>query len=69
VGGEETEQYELAAGDSARIGTVGVRVAVRVRATVQVRNAFGNLTREREEIVLRVPHTELEVASAGGGAR
>ena len=65
-GGTQTDEdreagvIRLSPGDTARIGIAGLRIAVRVRATVQIRNAFGNFTRVREELTLRVPHTELE---------
>ncbi|UJR81245.1 NADH-quinone oxidoreductase subunit L [Sandaracinus amylolyticus] len=65
-GGTQTDEdreagtFRLSPGDTARIGLAGLRIAVRARATVQVRNVFGNFTRAREELTLRVPHTELE---------
>ena len=56
----EARLFRLSPGDSARLGIANIRIAVRARATVQGRNAFGNFTRAHEELTLRVSHTELE---------
>jgi NADH-quinone oxidoreductase subunit L len=57
---DEEGNFRLAPGDTVRIGPVTMHIDVRVRATVQVRNAFGNVTRGREDMTLRVPHMALE---------
>jgi NADH-quinone oxidoreductase subunit L len=64
----EQNRFELSLGDMARVGDLTVRIAARVRATVEVRNAFGNLTRRGAEVTVRVPHTELERLAAAGAA-
>ncbi len=67
---DDNQRYRLAPGDSARIGAFTVRIALRARATVQVRSVFGNLTRTHSDLTLNVPHTELEpVADAASGHR
>src|SRR5687767_8134111 len=37
---DEEQEFELSPDDVAHIGTASVRIAVRVRATIEVRNAF-----------------------------
>jgi NADH-quinone oxidoreductase subunit L len=73
VGGErsspEQNEFELDLGDVARIGGASIRIAARVRATVEVRSAFGNLGHASSTVTVRVPHTELEMANALGSAR
>ncbi len=76
VGGErstlEHHDFDLDAGDVARIGSASIRIAARVRGTVEVRNPFGNLGHASSTVTVRVPHTELEMATAArthGGAR
>ena len=64
----QTEEFSMSAGDTAFIGRVPVRIAPVVRATLEVRNSFGNRDRETVEIVLGavVPPTQ-EVARAEVG--
>ncbi|MDQ3033845.1 MAG: NADH-quinone oxidoreductase subunit L [Myxococcota bacterium] len=65
----DDDTFELSPGDTMRLGIATLRIAVRVRGRVEVRNAFGNLTRATEELTVRVPHTELEpIASIRTGA-
>jgi NADH-quinone oxidoreductase subunit L len=59
---DEEKRFELSVGDTARVGDTVVRIAARVRATVEVRNVFENLTRERAEVTVRLPRMVLEVA-------
>jgi proton-translocating NADH-quinone oxidoreductase chain L len=64
----DDDVFELSPGDNARIGIATLRIAVRVRGRVEVRNAFGNLTHASEELTLRIPHTELEPIAAASPA-
>ena len=47
-----TEPFTLAVGESAFIGMVPVRVAPVARVTVEVRNVFGHVASDTEEVVL-----------------
>ena len=53
-------------GEGASIGPWRLRVAARVRATVEVRSAFGSVSRVSEEAVVTLPRTAIELAAAGG---
>jgi len=59
-GGEATEEERLGPGDQVQVGSLNVRIGAVVRATLEVRNSFGNTARETEEVVITP-------AVAGGG--
>ena len=62
----EDHEFDMDAGDVARISGTTVRIGARVCATVETRSAFGNLSHTRECMTVRVPHTEMApMASAG----
>ncbi len=66
----EDGTYELSPGDVVRAGDVVIRIAARVHARVEVRNAFGNLTRADAAMTLRIPPTPSErIASSRAHAR
>jgi hypothetical protein len=52
-GGEAQEEEELSVGDTVQVGAVNVRVGGVVRGRVVVRNAFGNVSEQTEEVVIR----------------
>lgn len=65
-----TEEFEMRAGQSAFIGRVPIRIAPVVEATLEVRNTFGNLSRQSVEIVLtEATEAPEEVARAGVGSQ
>jgi NADH-quinone oxidoreductase subunit L len=53
---------ELRLGDSVSIGPWRLRVSARVQATVEVRSAFGAVTREHEAVVVDMTAPSLELA-------
>jgi hypothetical protein len=63
----------LRPGEVAQVGSAIVRVGAVVRATVQVRNAFGYEVEQRLDIVVQPPRPPAEggqaTAAAGGGVR
>ena len=68
-GGEATEEERVTPGDIVQVGSLNVRVAAVVRATLEVRNSFGNVARETEEIVIQpAGGAPAEVAALEGGA-
>ena len=64
----EEQEFELVPGDAARLGLASVRIAVRARATVEVRNVFGNLGHASAEVTLRVPRTQVDSVASLGSA-
>lgn len=52
AGQEPVERVELGVGEATRLGMAMVRAAPVVRATVEVRNAFGNVARESVDVIL-----------------
>jgi hypothetical protein len=71
--GEATEEERLDPGDVVQVGSTTVRIGAVVRATLEVKNPFGNVARQTEEIVIQPTSAGREVAAlraAGrGGAR
>jgi hypothetical protein len=69
-GGEATEEERLRPGDIVQVGSLNVRVGAVVRATLEVRNTFGNIARQTEEIVIQPSGgSPAEVAALEGGAQ
>jgi NADH-quinone oxidoreductase subunit L len=67
VAGEEvTEPVRLAAGDTIQLGMASARVAVVVRGTVRVTNAFGNTVEDEAEVVIEPAPGGTEQAALGG---
>lgn len=54
-GQARTEEFWLEAGQSALVGRTSIHIAPVVRATVEVRNAFGNVDRETVDVTLFDP--------------
>lgn len=54
-GQERVEEFWLEPGQSALVGRTSIHIAPVVRATVEVRNAFGNVARETVDITLFDP--------------
>ena len=68
---DESEQVELAPGARVDIGLAHIFVSAGVRATVEVRNSFGYVSRKSINISLKTPPTTEEHAALGreGGAQ
>ncbi len=56
------ERIELSYGESTRLGLAAVRAVPVVRATVEVRNAFGNVASETVDVVLDASTSEAHAA-------
>lgn len=65
----EATTVRLAAGDTANIGNATLRVAVRARASLEVRNVFGNRAHASENLTLRVEQMTLEQLAENGAHR
>jgi proton-translocating NADH-quinone oxidoreductase chain L len=65
AGGEEGV-HALRLGETATMGPWRLRIAARVQATVEVRSAFGAVTRDHEAVVVEMPPTDLELAMGVG---
>ncbi|MBW2465172.1 MAG: hypothetical protein JRH11_26220 [Deltaproteobacteria bacterium] len=74
-GGDAEAEERLHPGDTVQVGALNVRVGAVVRATLEVRNSFGNVTRETSEVVIQPAPRTREVAAlraapaTQGGAR
>ncbi len=68
-GGEATEEERLHPGDIVQVGSLNIRVGAVVAASIEVRNTFGNVAHETQEIVIQpAGGPPAEVAALQGGA-